>query len=309
MSSILDSVNQRTNLAGQNRLELLMFRLAGGQFFGINVFKVCEVMATPRLARLPHAHPAICGVARIRGKTIPVMDLAQATGGTPLSEDASSLIIVTEYNRSVQAFKVAAVDRIVNLNWQDILPPPSGASGSAYLTGVTHVDERLVQVIDVEKVLAEVNVMDQTAQTETTQDMRDRAANYSVLVVDDSVVARRQVQGTLESLGFRVHQAKNGEEALEQLLAWRDSEDATTLDRLLMIISDIEMPRMDGYTLTARLRETDGLQSLFVLLHTSLSGVFNEGMSERVGADGFLAKFAPEELAAKVLERLDSVCD
>lgn len=308
MSTILESVDQRTNLAGQNRLELLLFRLASGQYFGINVFKVCEVMATPKLARLPHTHPAICGVARIRGKTIPVLDLAQATGGAPLAPDVASLIIVTEYNRSVQAFKVAAVDRIVNLNWQEILPPPSGASGSAYLTGVTDVDDRLVQILDVEKVLAEVNVMDQAVQMETGQDVRDRAANYSILVVDDSIVARRQVHGTLEQLGFEVHLAKNGEEALEVLMAWRDSENASALDSLLMVISDIEMPRMDGYTLTARLREAEQLKSLYILLHTSLSGVFNEGMSERVGADGFLAKFAPDELAARVLERLDSVC-
>lgn len=305
MNSILETVDQRTNLAGQNRLELLLFRLAGEQLFGINVFKVCEVMPTPKLARLPHAHAAVRGIAKIRGNAIPILDLAQATGAMPLPADQPSLIIVTEYNRTVQGFQVPSVDRIVNLNWQDIMPPPSSASGSAYLTGVTRVDDRLVQVLDVEKVLAEVNALDMDQGEDADQSVRDRAAGRAILVVDDSVVARRQLQSVLDRMGFQVLLAQNGEEALVKLVEWSEAEDSRVFDSLLMVISDIEMPRMDGYTLTARIREAEKLKSLTVLLHTSLSGVFNEGMVERVGADGFLAKFAPDELAEKVLEQLD----
>ena len=306
MAGIMDTVDQRTNLVGQNRLELLLFNLNGAQIFGINVFKVCEVIRTPRLVRMPHAHPAVAGVAPIRGKTIAVLDLSLATTGRPVEQGEEASIIVTEYNRTTQGFLVRAVDRICNLNWQDIMPPPSGASGSAYLTGVTRVDDRLVQIIDVEKVMAEVTSAGSVTSIVPEQELRADAGDRHVLVVDDSVVARRQVRETLAQVGVQVSVAKNGEEALELLREWARETEWTPLRDMLMVISDIEMPRMDGYTLTAEIRKDDQLRHLHVLLHTSLSGVFNGSMVKRVGADDFLAKFAAEELARKVTERLDA---
>ncbi len=305
MASIIETVDQRTNLVGQNRLELLLFNLNGAQIFGINVFKVCEVIRTPKLIRMPHAHPAVPGVAHIRGKTIAVLDLSLATTGKPVDSSGETSIIVTEYNRTTQGFVVRGVDRIVNLNWQDIMPPPSGASGSAYLTGVTRVDDRLVQIVDVEKVMAEVTRAEGIAAA-SEQESRDDAFNRHVLVVDDSVVARKQVRDTLQQIGVQVSLAKNGEEALAMLDQWAGAPAGTPLESMLMVISDIEMPRMDGYTLTSEIRKRDDLKHLHVLLHTSLSGVFNGNMVKRVGADDFLAKFAADELSKKVTERLDA---
>ncbi len=306
MSGIMDTVDQRTNLVGQNRLELLLFNLNGSQTFGINVFKVCEVIRTPRLVRMPHANPAVAGVAYIRGKTIAVLDLSLATAGTPVDMGGETSIIVTEYNRTTQGFVVRAVDRIVNLNWQDIMPPPSGASGAAYLTGVTRVDDRLVQIIDVEKVMAEVTSQGAPVKAGGRQEQHAGAAERHVLVVDDSVVARRQVRDTLAELGVQVSVARNGEEALESLRQWARDPAGTPFEQMLMVISDIEMPRMDGYTLTAEIRRDESLKHLHVLLHTSLSGVFNGSMVKRVGADDFLAKFAADELAQRVVQRLDA---
>ncbi|MCP1675626.1 two-component system chemotaxis response regulator CheV [Natronocella acetinitrilica] len=305
MASIIETVDQRTNLVGQNRLELLLFNLNGAQIFGINVFKVCEVIRTPKLIRMPHAHPAVAGVAHIRGKTIAVLDLSLATTGKPVDSSGETSIIVTEYNRTTQGFVVRGVDRIVNLNWQDIMPPPSGASGSAYLTGVTRVDDRLVQIVDVEKVMAEVTRAERVAAA-SEQESRDDAIDRHVLVVDDSVVARKQVRDTLQQIGVQVSLAKNGEEALAMLDQWAGAPAGTPLESMLMVISDIEMPRMDGYTLTSEIRKRDNLKHLHVLLHTSLSGVFNGNMVKRVGADDFLAKFAADELSKKVTERLDA---
>ena len=153
MAGILDSVNQRTQLVGQNRLELLMFRLVGRQRFGINVFKVREVLQCPPLTSLPKQDKFIKGVAHIRGQTISIIDLSKATGGSEINNLDNAFIIIAEYNRAVQGFLVAGVERIVTLSWKDIMPPPEGAGKSSYLTAVTEIDNEMVSILDVEKIL------------------------------------------------------------------------------------------------------------------------------------------------------------
>lgn len=301
MPSLIRNVDQRTQLAGHNRMELLLFRLGGHRRFGINVFKVREVINAPRLVRLPKANQVVRGIAHIRGSTIPVLDLRLATTGAPLSAGDNDSVIITEYNRTVQGFLVSGVDRIINLNWKDILPPPAGA-GSGYVTAVAKVDGELVQIIDVEKVLAELRPQQEDGMG-ALQEVPN-AAQHHVLVVDDSTVARAQIKRTLEKLGVEMTFANDGEEGLRQLQQWSQSEESP-LQRLLMVISDIEMPRMDGYTLTTMIRQDERLRHLYVLLHTSLSGIFNNDLVQRVGADDFLAKFRPAELAERVAARIE----
>jgi two-component system chemotaxis response regulator CheV len=307
MSSIMHNVDQRTQLAGHNRMELLLFRLNGQQRFGINVFKVREVINTPKLIRMPKSHSIVRGIAHIRGKTISILDLSLATTGRPLRDTEHSSVIITEYNRLVQGFQVGSVDRIVNMNWKDVLPPPSGASGSSYLTAVAKVDGELVQIVDVEKVLDEVNRAGGAGheKLESEVQAREDAGQWQVLVVDDSTVARNQIKRTLEKIGIEVALAKNGQEGLELLQSWAEAPEQP-LKRLLMVVSDVEMPRMDGYTLTTAIRQDDRLRNLNVLLHTSLSGVFNNELVQRVGANDFLAKFHPTELAERVVKVLES---
>jgi len=306
MSGIMKTVDQRTNLAGTNRMELLLFRLSGQQRYGINVFKVREVLPTPALTRVPRSHSVVRGVAHIRGQAISVLDLSYAISGRPLADTAGASVIITEYNRSVQGFLVGGVDRIVNLNWQDVLPPPRGAAGS-YLTAVAKVEGQMVQIVDVEKALDEVNraggvSLEPTAQQWENEDVAD----WHVLVADDSAVARGQIRRTLEALGVGLTVVNDGASALETLQAWAVDPESP-FKRLALVISDIEMPRMDGYTLTTRIREDDALKGLHVLLHTSLSGVFNKSMVQRVGADDFLSKFHPDELGQRVLDRLNTL--
>lgn len=295
----MSTVDQRTHLAGQNRFEMLLFMMGGRQRFGINVFKVREVIPAPRITQMPHAHNAVRGIAHVRGQTIPMVDLAFATTGRPLPADRIASVIVTEYNRTTQGFLVEGVDRIVNINWQDVLPPPERVGNRAYLTAVTEVDGGLVQILDVEKVLAEI-APPAMALPETSG---ERAAGpYDhLLVVDDSLVARNQLRQSLEPEGWSVTVARNGEEALQMLGAWADADD-DRLGRTAVVISDIEMPRMDGYTLTMAIRGDERLRRLRVLLHTSLSGQFNQNMIEKVGADAFIAKFDASELARHVRE-------
>lgn len=306
MAGVMDSVNQRTQLVGQNRLELLLFRLDGKQLYGINVFKVKEVLQCPRLTVMPKSSPVVRGVANIRGGTIPILDLSMATGKAPLSNLESSFVIITEYNTKVQGFLVHSVERIVNMNWEDIHPPPRGTGRDHYLTAVTRLDNELVEIIDVEKVLAEVAPTSEVISAGVVDiETQGKAVSKHVLIVDDSSVARKQVMRCLQTVGVEVTALNDGREALNYLRKMADEGRAPDQE-LLMVISDIEMPEMDGYTLTAEIRGDARMQKLHILLHTSLSGVFNQAMVKKVGANDFLAKFRPDDLASRVVERINA---
>ncbi len=310
MAGVLDSVNQRTQLVGQNRLELLLFRLGENQLYGINVFKVKEVLQCPSLNKIPKRHPVVRGVAHIRGETIAIMDMRQATGSSPQGNLETCFVIITEYNRSTQGFLVASVERIVNMNWGDIHPPPIGSGRENYLTAVTDLDGKLVEIIDVEKILAEVSPLPEIVSEDILVDAAEIsvAVNKHVLIVDDSNIARKQIKKVVESLGCQTTVLKNGAEAisyLNDLLA----DGKNPYEELLMVISDIEMPEMDGYTFTSEVRANPEYCKLNIVLHTSLSGVFNEAMVKKVGADDFLAKFHPDELATRVNARLKAVSE
>lgn len=302
MAGILDGVDQRTRLAGQNRLELLLFRLAGSQRFGINVFKVQEVIQCPPLTAVPGSHPVVRGIANMRGKTISVMDLSMAIGGPPLEGTDGRFIIITEYNRQIQGFLVGGVEHIVNMKWEDILPPPKGAASGSYMTAVTQVDDDLVAIIDVEKVMSEV-IGGNEDVSEGIIDENIGSLEQHVLVVDDSSVARNQVKRVLDQLGVGSTLCNDGQQALKQLKDWIAA--GKDLDAwLALVISDIEMPQMDGYALTAAIRQDPALAHLHIFLHSSLSGVFNEAMVKSVGANHFLPKYEPDELATVIQARL-----
>ncbi len=307
MASVLDTVNQRTQLVGQNRLELLLFSLGGRQQYGINVFKVKEVLQCPTLHAIPKRNPVVRGVAHIRGGTIPILDLRQATGSSPQENIQDCFVIITEYNRSTQGFLVSAVERIVNMNWSAIHPPPSGSGRNSYLTAVTEVEGRLVEIIDVEKVLAEIAPLPDAVSNALIEESKQHTTTKKhVLIVDDSTIARKQIQKVMQEINVTATVLKNGREALtfleDMLKAGKDP-----YEELLLVISDIEMPEMDGYTFTAEIRINPKLRDLFVILHTSLSGVFNEAMVKKVGANDFIAKFHPNELAKRVNKRMADV--
>ena len=301
MAGILDSVNQRTQLVGQNRLELLLFKLGGHQRFGINVFKVREVLQCPRLTSLPRQNPLIKGIAHIRGQTISVIDLSKAIGGVEITDLANSFIIIAEYNRSIQGFLVANVDRIINLLWADVMPPPEGAGKSSYLTAVTDVDDEMVSILDVEKILNEINPVDtDVSQHIIDETLKGGLDDKIVMIVDDSTVARNQVKKSLKPLGLNLILAKNGRDALDQLRAIDANCEHSLIEKVALMISDIEMPEMDGYTLTAEVKGNPRMKAMPIILHTSLSGVFNNAMVEKVGAEDFIPKFHPDELAKAV---------
>ncbi|MDT8383108.1 MAG: chemotaxis protein CheV [Gammaproteobacteria bacterium] len=300
MAGMLDDIDRRTQLVGANRLELLLFRLHGPQLYGINVFKVQEVIRCPALRHVPNSNRVVKGVANMRGRTIPVLDLCMAMSGPAMEATENSFVIIADYNRTTQGFLVEGVERIVNMNWEEILAPPKGSGKNSYMTAVTRVDDKLVEIIDVEKILSEVvGVTSDISASIVTGSTIEAGAN--ILVADDSSVARKQIKRTLDQLGIESTLVNDGKEALDILLDWA-KEDPKIADHLTMVISDVEMPNMDGYTLTTEIRKHPLLKDLHVILHTSLSGVFNQAMVEKVGANKFIAKFNADELANAVIE-------
>jgi len=303
MSGIMESVNKRTQMVGQNRLELLLFKLHGKQIYGINVFKVKEVLTCPELTTLPHSHSVIRGVAHIRGSATSIIDMSMAIGGPRIEDTASAFVIIAEYNRTITGFMVNGVERIINMKWSEILPPPKGAGKSSYLTAITKMDENIVEIIDVEKILSEISPPStDISEEQLSEGVLNPEDARAVLISDDSAVARKQVQRTIEQLGINSILAKDGLEALNILKDM--SEEGSIYDQIIMVISDIEMPEMDGYTFTTEVRADPALKDLNILLHTSLSGVFNKAMVEKVGADNFIPKFDPDELANAVQSQL-----
>lgn len=307
MPGILESVNQRTQIVGQNRLEMLLFRLNGPQLYGINVFKVREVITCPKLTLIPMRNPIVRGIAHVREGTISIIDLNAAIGGPELADVENSLLIITEYNMRVQGFLVNSVERIINKKWDSVLHPPETAGAEHYLTAITHSAGQLIEVLDVEKIIAEViPVRTEVSSVLVDTKVVEAAADKLVLIVDDSMVARKQIKRCVEQLGASTVVLNDGKEALDHLRALvAAGEDVAS--KYLMMISDIEMPEMDGYTLTAAINEDERLAGLYILLHTSLSGIFNLEMVKKVGADDFLAKYFPDDLALKVIERIESV--
>ncbi|WP_243039273.1 chemotaxis protein [Dyella sedimenti] len=296
----MDKVEQQTRLAGHNRVAMLLFRMGDEQLFGINVFKVREVMRRPPLERMPGAHALVAGSCDYRGTTIPVIDLAVALGYPSLRDVPSAHLMVTEFNRTMQGFLVAEPQRLVHCDGASLEAPAPALGFGSRVNAVTRVDGALVAVVDVEQVLASLNA----TPTELSAPMQRQARVHDlqprrVMVVDDSLVARNQLVNLFRQMDVECIVAQDGEEALERLKSLAKAPEG---EGVTLVVSDIEMPRMDGYALTRAIRETPELRRLKVVLHSSISGIFNEAMVREVNADRFVAKFQPDLLAQTVLE-------
>jgi len=309
MSGLMSDVNLRTQLAGNNRLEILMFYLGGKQRYGINVFKVQEVIHCPPLTKLPTSNSIVRGIVNIRGKTISVIDLSMAIGSKPQGDEKDCFLVVAEYNSTTQGFLVSDMDRIVNMNWEDIKAPPKGMGEACYLTAITTVDDAFVEIIDIEKILAVLTGLNNGASPKHIGMSSDLILEGKcILVVDDSIVARKQIQCVLDQIGISSVIATNGREGLMLLQQWAENEPKKIEKSLIMVISDVEMPEMDGYTLTTEIKKDARLASIYVILHTSLSGIFNSSMVKKVGADEFISKYDPDILSAAVIAQIERFC-
>ncbi|APS58882.1 chemotaxis protein CheV [Piscirickettsia salmonis] len=302
-----ESILSKTEIeiAGDNRVELLLFRVGSKQLYGLNVFKLREILYCPKLTVIPDMHPAVKGVAHIRSyKTIPVISLHQVLNGEYLKD--APVTLICEYNRSVVGFLISDVDKIIHTEWSKIEPPPKGLSDKHYLTAVTYTDDKLVEILDVEQILSEIMPPDLSVSEElTAESLKEQTGKHTVLIVEDSRTARRQITSILEKVGVKCITANDGAQAytlLKEMTATGESIN----DQLLMVISDIEMPHLDGYSLVKKCREHPQLKELYIVLNTSISGEFNRQKAETVGADKFLAKISGEDLGGIVIEQINN---
>ncbi len=311
-SELLKSMEQHETEVGMHRLELLLFRLNGPQLYGINIFKVREIIPTPSCSPVPKADERIVGIGDIRGENLILIDLAQCIGLPPLKGKPDTFTMITEFSHQQQGFIVEGVERIAYLFWEDVSPPPATLAHAPYLTAITRFENRIVEIIDVEKVMAELT-QEKMDISEGLTHMASQAtfdpSDYFVLAVDDSVVAREHIRNVLSKLGVRFQIVNDGRQALELLKKWaRDAEDGMAdpvADRVLMVITDVEMPEMDGYTLSRAIRQDPRLKNLYVVLNSSLTGTVNEEFARKSGADRFFTKWDTDALARLVYDRIE----
>jgi len=311
MSDLMKSIDERTRLAGTNKLEILLFTLGDDsrtgrrETFGINVFKVREVMRRPTITAAPDMPSAVKGMVSLRGALVPVIDLAEYVGIPPQSP--REIMIVTEYNGHTQGFLVEAVDTILRLDWAQMRVPPDMLTSNlgGLVTAVTELpDGRLVMMLDVERVLSETTTIDDEFMFKDIQPVADDA--LTVFYADDSSVARRQIQRTLNALGMKSMVAVNGRAAwdeLQKIAVHADTSGRQVRDVIQLILTDVEMPEMDGYILTKNIKSDPRFKGIPVIMHSSLSGMSNQKLGISVGVDEYVPKFEPRRLA-EMLTRL-----
>jgi two-component system chemotaxis response regulator CheV len=305
MSELLKSIDARTRLAGTNKLEMLLFTLGldgrsgRRETFGINVFKVREVMRTPTITRAPDMPANIEGMISLRSQLTAVIDLARYAN--VVSDEHRGIMIVTEYNGHSQGFLVEAVDTILRLDWSRMKVPPDmlTAEMGGMVTAVTELDDgRLVMMLDVERILAETTQLDDSASFRNIAPII--SAPRTVFFADDSSVARKQIERTLDALGVQHMSAINGSKAWVELVRIADLADArkaTVASVIQLIITDVEMPEMDGYMLTRKIKGDPRFRDIPVLMHSSLSGHSNREHGKVNGVDEYIPKFEPQRFA------------
>ncbi|MCX7945860.1 MAG: chemotaxis protein [Hydrogenophilus sp.] len=316
MSELLKRIDERTKLAGTNKLEILMFTLgvssATGrrETFGINVFKVREVMKTPPITAAPEMPRAVKGMVSLRGVLVPVVDLGEYIGVEPGTE--RNIMIVTEYNQHIQGFLVESVDTILRLDWSQMRVPPEmlTAKMGGLVTAVTELpDGRLVMMLDVERVLSETSGgQEAEADLYSGIEPMPHGERFTVYYCDDSSIAREQVERTLQRLGVRSVAAMNGRicwENLERAAERARQSGRPIKEYVSAVITDIEMPEMDGFILTKRIKTDRRFSGIPVLMHSSLSGMQNQHLGKSVGVDEYVPKFQPRELAATLRRYLE----
>ncbi|MBF0609032.1 MAG: chemotaxis protein [Candidatus Magnetobacterium sp. LHC-1] len=307
MSDLIEEVQRQTNLSLGNQMEMLTFHLSDRQLYAINVFKIVEVFECPKkITKMPNSHYAVKGSINFRGKSIIVIDLSEVLGLEPVDyKNTISYVIVCEYSTTTQGFLVSEPDTLINKSWEDIKAPSGIMANSTYLTALAFLaDNTTVQILDIEKILTEIIGADEQISEEVTKQKMDiDFKQFHIMIVEDSKTARAMMQSVLEQLGVTytfMENAVNALTMLEELAV----EHTPLSEKFFMIISDIEMPGMDGFTFTKRIKENPKLSDLYVVLHSSLSDSSTVLKTKKYGADDFISKFNPDSIAKTILNRI-----
>ncbi|MBO6851231.1 MAG: chemotaxis protein CheV [Marinobacter sp.] len=279
--------------------KLLLFSLTGQRLFAIGTLKIREILPFARLTRLPHSHAAVLGTMSFRGAAVPVIDMAAAVGGRALTAEelTSASIIVTDIQRQEIGFVVRSVNRIIEADWKNVKSPPAALGDQAFLTGLIDLEGELIQLLDVELLLSKVypTAVDAEAAALTDRESETLRAQR-ILLVDDSQVARKQLSDVLDSKGISYEVTTNGQNALTMLLEADSSGRPVDI-----LVSDIEMPGLDGYELAFTIRDNTALKQPYIILHTSLNSEMSLSYANQVGANEALTKFDANELMQAML--------
>lgn len=296
----LDEAIRRSRLSSSNQMEMLTFRLTDQQLYGINVFKIIEILECPkRIDKLPQSHPAIKGIVSFRGQGITVIDVSEAIGMPKVDfKNELAYLVVCEYNSQLNAFLVKQPETLLTRGWDEINKPEGFQAPSVIAIAYADNDE-MILILDIESVLVEVVGMD----AELPQSVVDQAAakcnGKHVMLVDDSNSAMTLMKTTMERLGIDYTDFDAATKALEFLEKQLAAGQVPSFD---LIISDIEMPGMDGFTFTRRVRALEKLTKIPIALHSSMSNPTNRQKAEEAGANEFVPKFDPEALTKLVIQ-------
>jgi len=277
---------------------LLLFKLNQTQKFAIGTLKVQEIVPSTRLYALPNSHPMVMGMATLRGRTIPIIDMAAAVGYRAISAEEydSCTIIITDCSRQVVGFLVRSIDKIMTCDWKNISAPDPALGNNIYTTGVMSVEDKLVQLMDVERLLADIYPEEDYTIPQFSELELAELRSKEILVVDDSMVARNQLGCALEAAGIHYKVSKNGQDALN--IMQQAFEAGKPID---VLVSDIEMPGLDGYEVAFEVRSTPNVSATYIILHTSLSSEISTERAQQIGADEALTKFDASELLQAIL--------
>lgn len=318
MEDFQKDIEERTNLTSANKFELLLFQLGTApgeeraELFGINVFKISEIMPMQPMIQAVGMKPPLLGMIDVRGRIIPVIDLPAIVGCTPRS--GLNILLITEYARSVQAFAVESVDDIVRLDWNQVLTAETGVSGGytlsmARLEADKPDNSRMALVLDVEQILFDFLPADRSGRAEEMQAKRFKFKPGAVAIVaDDSKVARTLLEQSLATMGIPFDMHITGLSAwkrIREIAQQAQAEQLPLSEKISFVLTDLEMPEMDGFTLTRNIRSNDYLKHIPVIIHSSLSGNANEEHVRKVGADAYVAKFEVNELADAIEASLE----
>jgi len=289
-NGLLDHIDARTNLAGTNKMEILLFNLGSDEKFGINVFKVKEVSHAGKITRTPNMPRGVDGIVSLRGHVMPVLNLARFMGMK--HEEHHHTMMVAEYSTHILGFLVKEVDRIIRVDWDKVRPTEGMLSDKgALITALTNLEDgSLVSILDVEQILADAFGEAIVGNVEKVEDGHD----LCVFFADDSMVARRKIVETLDKMGVKHIQASNGQEAWDRLRTMADASQnggKPMHEQMQVILTDAEMPAMDGYVLTQNIKNDKRFEGIPVVMHSSLSSEANRAMGKLVGVDYYVPKF------------------
>ncbi|HIJ84700.1 MAG: Chemotaxis protein CheV [Magnetococcales bacterium] len=306
MDELMSEVNQRTNLAFSNEMEMLTFFLSDGQLYGLNVFKIIEILETPKaMTIMPEAGPGIIGTIDFRGHPVTVIDLSMALGLEPVDVTLGvSYILVCEYSTSTQGFLIARPDRLINKSWTEVIAPQGTIFEGSYLTAITYHQGVPIQILDVEMILANIiGIDDRVSESVVSQGKKIVQKQHHVLAADDSRAARTLLASALDQLGIKHTIVENAQRAYD--LLEKSVQDGRGRSIYNLVISDIEMPIMDGFTFTRKVKQNPKLSHIYLVLHSSLSNKSNSDKAKQMGANDFIPKFQPDKIMSVILEQLD----